>query len=86
MPMQISVQCNIIGTSISSHLSAIRLGIYVALIVSLTEEEQTLIDSIAERVVNGSPNEEKIIRAKSLANEELRYVLSFFSDGMYSVF
>lgn len=43
-----------------------------ALIVSLTEEEQTMIDQIADRVVNGGRTEEKKIKAQSLTNDTLR--------------
>lgn len=43
-----------------------------ALIVSLTEEEQTMIDQIAERVVSGGRIEEKKIKAQSLSNQSLR--------------
>lgn len=43
-----------------------------ALIVSLTEEEQTLIDQVAEQVVNGGPTQEMKIKAQSLSNESLR--------------
>lgn len=53
------------------------IGLYAgiltwALIVSLIEEEQTLIDQIAEQVVNGGPAEEASIRAKSIHDESLR--------------
>lgn len=43
-----------------------------ALIVSLTEEEQTTIDQIAERVANGGRMEERKLKAQSLSNESLR--------------
>lgn len=43
-----------------------------ALIVSLTEEEQTLIDQIAEQVVNGNRADEMALKAKSLTDDSLR--------------
>jgi len=43
-----------------------------ALIVSLTEEEQSLIDKVAEQVVNGGKSEEMKIKAQSMSNKSLR--------------
>ena len=42
------------------------------LIVSLTEDEQTLIDQIAEQVVNGGESEEAKLKAQSFSNKSLR--------------
>jgi len=42
------------------------------LIVSLTEDEQALIDRIAEQVANGGKTEEMKTKARSLSDKSLR--------------
>ncbi|XP_067931769.1 SURP and G-patch domain-containing protein 1-like [Watersipora subatra] len=49
--------------------------------LSLTEDEQTLIDQIAEQVVNGGPTEEMKIKAQSLSNGSLRFLREPQTEG-----